>query len=67
MDVFVNNNFVDHHLICELYQHEVIMSHDLKFNPTPYVGYILLQDFVSFMIHQVKWKLAHETIEKKSR
>jgi hypothetical protein len=41
--------------MCELYQHEFILSHDKGWNPNPFVEDVQLTVFTSFLRHQVQW------------
>ena len=43
--------------------HEIIISHNNQFSPSPYVGYIQLRAFTSFFNDMVKWKLGQRILE----
>jgi hypothetical protein len=45
----------DKNIICELYQFEMVMTWHTKWDPNPYVGYVHIKDFTSFLQTQIQW------------
>lgn len=62
LESFFSSDTPDQHLLHEIYLHEVIYYGDKTFNISPYVGYVQLQAFTSFVNNQVKWKETFYTI-----
>ena len=52
----------DHDLLCDLYQHEIVLFHDLKRNPNLFVGDIQLRYFNSYMHNHLQWNQYQSTI-----
>lgn len=42
-------------LLCELYQHNFLLSPEKIWNPNPYVGDVQLRAFVSYLRNQANW------------
>ena len=45
----------DDNILCEMYQHDLVLSGKSKWNMNPYVGDVQLRVFTSFMNNQIKW------------
>jgi hypothetical protein len=64
LEAYSSSNKEDKKLLCELYQHEMIMFNNRKWNPNLFVGYIQLRSFTSYMSNQVGWGHAQNLVEK---
>jgi hypothetical protein len=58
LKVYYERNKEDKDLLCELYQHNLLLDFDPKWNPTPFVGDIQLREFTSFVRNHAQWKNA---------
>lgn len=41
-------------LLCEFYLHNLVQEQETELNPSPFVGDIQLQAFISFAVNQIK-------------
>jgi hypothetical protein len=53
------------YLLSELYFHNFILEEERKDNPSPFIGDIQFQAFLSFTQNQVRWGKAHKTFLKR--
>ena len=53
------------HLLCEFYLHNFILEDEIEINPSPFLGDIQYQAFISFSINQLKWPKAYNTFQRK--
>lgn len=51
-------------LLCEFYLHNFLLDGEMEENPSPFVGDIQLQAFISFVVNQIKWLKAHNTFQR---
>ena len=51
-------------LLCEFYLHNLVLDQETDLNPSPFVGDIQLQAFVSFGVNQLKWLRAYNTFQR---
>lgn len=58
---YADSNFQDRNLLCELYQHDLILATDRLWNPNPMVGDLKLRAFVSYIHHQTQWGVDQST------
>ena len=52
-------------LHCELYLHNFLLEGEVDNNPSPFVGDIHFQAFISFAANQLKWYRAYNTFQRK--
>ena len=64
MDTFIEGDFSDQILLCELFLHERACPKDLHSNLVLYLGYIYLREFTSFVTNHMHWWSAIHTIQK---
>lgn len=62
LGTFQSAYFLEQHLLCELYLHDLACFRDQYFNFTPYVGDVQFRAFVSFVQNQVVWKIAYDIV-----
>ena len=48
-------------LLCEFYLHNFILEEEMEINPSPFVGDVQYQAFISFTVNQLKWLKAYNT------
>jgi hypothetical protein len=53
------------YFLCELYLHNFILEENRKENPSPFIGDIQFQAFLSFTKNQTRWAKAHKTFMKR--
>jgi hypothetical protein len=53
------------YFLCELYLHNFILEDNRKENPSPFIGDIQFQAFLSFTKNQIRWAKAHKTFMKR--
>ena len=53
-ETFLESDFEDHNLLCELYLHEMDCPLDRHSNPIPFLGEVQLKDFFSFVRNRVQ-------------
>ena len=53
------------HLLCELYMHNFFLEEDTDNNPSPFIGDVQLQDFLSFSKDQNRWAKAYDIFQKR--
>lgn len=51
-------------LLCEFYLRNFILEEEIEKNPSPFVGDVQFQVFISFIVNQLKWFKAHTTFHK---
>ena len=51
-------------LLCEFYLHNLILENDSETNPSPFVGDIQYQAFISFAVNQLKWLKAYNVFQR---
>lgn len=51
-------------LLCEFYLHNLVLDGETEENPSPFVGDIQLQAFISSTVNQIKWLKAHNTFQR---
>ena len=56
LENFMESNFIEQNMLCELYLHEMACPLDHHSNPSPYLGDVQLRDFSSFVSNHVQWK-----------
>ena len=66
LKAYFSSDSADQHLLCELYLHEYIYV-DRRFNISPYVGYIQLHAFASFVQNHIRWELAYLVAENNEK
>ena len=54
----------DKNLLCELYQHDLVLIGFTECDPNPYVGDVHIMTFTSFIDNQLKWNNCMKFIEK---
>ena len=52
-------------LLCELYMHNFFLEEDTDNNPSPFIGDVQLQAFLSFAKNQIKWPKAYNIFQKR--
>ena len=65
-------NFIDgkHHgvkvqsLLSEFYLHNFVLEEETEKNPSPFVGDVQFQVFISFAVNQLKWFKAHNMFQR---
>ena len=50
--------------LCEFYLRNFVLEEEMENNPSPFVGDIHLQAFISFAVNQLKWLKAHNTFQR---
>ena len=53
LETFLESDFEEQNLLCELYLHELACPLDFHLNPVPFSGDVQLRDFASFIINHV--------------
>lgn len=48
-------------LFSKFYLHNFILEEEMEKNPSPFVGDVQFQAFISFVVNQLKWLKAHNT------
>jgi hypothetical protein len=51
-------------LLCEFYLHNFILEEEVDKNPSPFVGDIQFQAFISFAVNQLKWFKAYNSFQR---
>lgn len=51
-------------LLCEFYLHNLVLHQEIEQNPSPFVGDIQLQEFISFGVNQIKWLKACNAFQR---
>ena len=51
-------------LLCEFYLHNLILENDCESNPSPFVGDVQFQAFISFAVNQLKWLKSYNAFER---
>lgn len=51
-------------LLCEFYLHNFVLEEEMEKNPSHFVGDIQLQEFISFVVNQIKWLKVHNTFQR---
>ena len=51
-------------LLCEFYLHNFILEEKVDKNPSPFVGDIQFQAFISFAVNQLKWFKAYNLFQR---
>ena len=51
-------------LICEFYLHNFILAEEMETNPSPFVGDVQYQAFISFVVNQLNWLKAYNTFQR---
>ena len=54
LERFLESDFEDQNLLCELYLHELACPLDLHSNPIPFSGDFQVRDFSTFVINHVQ-------------
>jgi len=68
IDDFIN--FCKHYevkvrrLLCEFYLHNLVLDGEIDQNPSPFVGDVQLQAFISFGVNQIKWLKAYNVFQR---
>ena len=52
-------------LLCELYMHNFFLEEDRDSNPSPFIGDIKFQAFLSFSKNQIRWAKAYNIFQKR--
>lgn len=47
------------YFLCELYLHNFFLEDENDGNPSPFIGYVQFQPFISFVKNQIKWPKAY--------
>ena len=55
LETFMESNFIEKNLVCELYLHEMACPLDHHSNPAPYLGDVQLRAFSTFVSNHVQW------------
>ena len=55
LEACVNSSEEGQNIMCEIYQHEFLLSYDINWDPNPFMGDIQLMAFTSFLNHQIQW------------
>ena len=50
--------------MCEFYLHNLILENDCESNPSPFVGDVQHQAFISFAVNQLKWLKAYNFFQR---
>ena len=53
-----------HRLLCEFYLHNHVLDQETEQNPSPFVGDVQLQEFISFVVNQIKWLKAYNAFQR---
>ena len=56
LETFVERNFTEHSLLCELYLHEMACPMEILSKTAPYLGDVQLRAFSSFVNNHVQWE-----------
>ena len=51
-------------LLCEFYLHNLVLENDCESNPSPFVGDVQFQEFISFVLNQLKWLKAYNAFQR---
>ena len=58
---FLECDFVEQNLLCEIYLHELACPLDHHSNPSPFLGDVQLRSFSSFVSNHVQWEISFQT------
>ena len=61
LETFLESDFEDQNLLCEIYLHELAFPLDHHLNPIPFSGDVQLRDFYSFVRNHVQWEIYFQT------
>ena len=61
LETFLESNFKDQNLLCELDLHELACILDLQSNPVPFSGDVQLRAFASFVSNHAQWERSFQT------
>ena len=61
LETFLESDFVEQNLLCELYLHELACPLDCHLNPAPFLGDVQLREFASFVSNHVQWERSFQT------
>ena len=61
LETFLESDFEERNLLCELYLHELACPLDRHSNPIPFLGDVQLRDFSSFVSNHVQWERSFQT------
>ena len=64
LETFIKSSFTEQNLLCELYLHEIACPLNRHSNPIPYLGYVQLRAFASFVRNNVQWDDSFQTISQ---
>ena len=64
LETFLESDFDEWNLLCDLYLHELACPLDLHWNPTPVLGDVQLRDFSSFVSNHVQWERSFQTFSR---
>jgi hypothetical protein len=64
LETFLSSSFLEQHLLCELYLHNMACFGDSSSNPIPYAVDVQLRAFASFVNNHVQWEDAFQTISR---
>ena len=51
-------------LLCEFYLHNLVLDGETEQNPSPFMGDLQLQAFISFGVNQIKWLKAYNVFQR---
>ena len=60
LETFLESDFEEQNLLCELYLHELACPLDHHSNPIPFSGDVQLRDFSSFVSNHVQWEISFQ-------
>lgn len=52
-------------LLCEFYLHNFLLEEEVDKNPSPFIGDVQFQAFISFAVNQLKWFKAYNSFQRK--
>ena len=61
LETFMESDFEEHNLLCELYLHELACPLDCHSNPIPFSSDVQVMDFASFVTNHVQWERSFQT------
>ena len=61
LETFLESDFEEQNLLCELYLHELACPLGLHSNPVPFSSDVLLRYFSSFVSNHVQWEISFQT------
>ena len=51
-------------MLCEFYLHNLVLDGETDQNPSPFVGDVQLQAFISYGVNQIKWLKAYNVLQR---